>query len=186
MNKYIKHTLAAFALIATSTSCSDFADVNIDPEHINEGNVPYEMVFSNAQHQALGSDWDVWRNGCILSGQWMQHLTSVDWWWNYGLYAYSDGYSGALWDGIYAGDRGAVRDVTTVLDLWKDKEGYSIDYNMARVMRVYTMHRLTDLYGDVPYSEAGRPKEFSYPKYDKQQDIYMDMLKELMIVKAIG
>ena len=179
MNKYIKHTLAAFALIATSTSCSDFADVNIDPEHINEGNVPYEMVFSNAQHQALGSDWDVWRNGCILSGQWMQHLTSVDWWWNYGLYAYSDGYSGALWDGIYAGDRGAVRDVTTVLDLWKDKEGYSIDYNMARVMRVYTMHRLTDLYGDVPYSEAGRPKEFSYPKYDKQQDIYMDMLKEL-------
>lgn len=56
MNKYIKHTLAAFALIATSTSCSDFADVNIDPEHINEGNVPYEMVFSNAQHQALGSE----------------------------------------------------------------------------------------------------------------------------------
>lgn len=59
MNKYIKHTLAAFALIATSTSCSDFADVNIDPEHINEGNVPYEMVFSNAQHRIR------FRLGCL-------------------------------------------------------------------------------------------------------------------------
>lgn len=179
MNNFYKYTLAALSLVTLSTSCSDFGDVNIDPEHMNEGNVPYEMVFTNAQHQALGSDWDVWRNGCIYAGQWMQHLTSVDWWWNYGLYAYSDGYSAALWDGIYSGDRGAVRDVTTVLDLWKDMEGYEIDYNMARVMRVYTMHRLTDLYGDIPYSEAGRPLLYSYPKYDTQESIYMDMLKEL-------
>ncbi|MDD2437823.1 MAG: SusD/RagB family nutrient-binding outer membrane lipoprotein [Massilibacteroides sp.] len=179
MNKYIKVAFAAFSLMAFSSSCSDFGDVNIDPEHMNEGNVPYEMVFTNAQHQALGSDWDVWRNGCIYAGQWMQHLTSVDWWWNYCLYAYSDSYSAALWDGIYSGDRGAVRDITTVMDLWKEKEGYEIDYNMARIMRVYIMHRLTDLYGDIPYTEAGRPQLFSYPKYDDQKDIYADMLKEL-------
>ncbi|MDD2953984.1 MAG: SusD/RagB family nutrient-binding outer membrane lipoprotein [Parabacteroides sp.] len=179
MNKYIKYAFAAMSLMALHTGCSDFGDVNIDPEHMNEGNVPYEMVFTNAQHQALGSDWDIWRNGCIYSGQWMQHLTSIDWWWTHNLYVYSDGYSAALWDGIYSGDRGAVRDVTTVMDLWKDKDGYGIDYNIARIMRVYTMHRLTDLYGDIPYSEAGRPGEFSYPKYDTQQDIYTDMLKEL-------
>lgn len=170
---------AALPIMALSTSCSDFGDTNIDPEHMNEGNVPYEMVFSNAQHQALGSDWDVWRNGCIYSGQWMQHLTSIDWWWNYNNYAYNDGYSAALWDGIYSGDRGAVRDVTTVMDLWAEQPAYTIDYNMARVMRVYTMHRLTDLYGDIPYSEAGRPGLYSYPKYDSQKDIYTDMLKEL-------
>lgn len=170
---------AAVPFIMTSTSCSDFGDINIDPEHLNEGNVPYEMVFTNAQHQALGSDWDVWRNGCIYSGQWIQHLTSIRDWWTYGLYAYSDTFSAALWDGIYSGDRGAVRDVTTVMDLWEDEEGYEIDYNMARVMRVYIMHRLTDLYGDIPYSEAGRPALYSYPRYDDQRNIYMDMLNEL-------
>lgn len=179
MNKYIKHTFATLGLMTVFTGCDDFGDVNIDPEHMNEGNVPYEMLFTNAQHQALGSDWDVWRNGCIYSGQWMQHLTSIDWWWNYNLYAYSDAYSGAYWDGVYSGNRGAVRDVTTVFDLWKDAEGYELDYNMSRVMRVYVMHRMTDLYGDVPYSEAGRPNEFSYPKYDTQESIYMDMLNEL-------
>ncbi|MDR0749370.1 MAG: SusD/RagB family nutrient-binding outer membrane lipoprotein [Tannerellaceae bacterium] len=179
MNKYIKYAFAALGLLTVSSGCSDFGDVNIDPEHMNQGNVPYEMVFTNAQHQALGSDWDVWRNGCIYAGQWVQHWTSIDWWWNYNLYAYSDGYSAAFWDGVYSGDRGAIRDVTTVMDLWKDLPDYQTDYNMSRVMRVYVLSRMTDLYGDIPYSQAGRPNEFSYPRYDTQQDIYMDMLNEL-------
>lgn len=178
MNKYIKYAFAAASLVFASTSCSDFGDTNIDPEHMNEGNVPYEMLFTNAQHQMLGSDWDVWRNACIYSAQWMQHVSSIRNWWNYSLYAYSEGYSSAYW-GIYSGDRGALRDVTTVMDLWKDQEGYEIDYNMARIVRVYGMHRMTDLYGDIPYSQAGRPNEYSYPVYDAQKDIYMDMLKEL-------
>lgn len=178
MNKYIKYAFVAMGLVSVTTSCSDFGDVNIDPEHMNEGNVPYEMVFTNAQHQGLGSDWDVWRNGCIYGGQWMQHIAAIESWWGYALYQYSDAYSAAYWE-IYAGDRGAVRDITTVLDLWKDEPGYEIDYNMARIVRVLIMSRMTDLYGDVPYFEAGRPLQFSYPKYDTQQEIYMDMLKEL-------
>lgn len=179
MNKYIKYTFAALGLMAATTSCSDFGDVNIDPEHMNEGNVPYEMVFTNAQHQGLGSDWDIWRMGCIYSGQWMQHLASIQiQWWTYAFYTWNDGYSGSLWD-IYAGDRGAVRDITTVMNEWKDDPAHALDYNLARITRVYIMHRMTDMYGDVPYSQAGIPAQYSYPVYDKQQDIYMDMLKEL-------
>lgn len=179
MNKYIKYAFVAVGLMFVNTSCSDFGDVNIDPEHMNEGNVPYEMVFTNAQHQGLGSDWDVWRAGCIYGGQWMQHIAAIDEnWWTYALYLYNDDYSASYWS-IYSGDRGAIRDITTVMDLWKDKPDYVIDYNMARIVRVLLMSRMTDLYGDIPYSQAGRPLEFSYPKYDTQQDIYTDMLKEL-------
>ena len=52
---------------------------------------------------------------------------------------------------------------------------------MARIMRVFVFHRITDLYGDCPYSEAGKGYSDGIltPKYDSQQDIYMDMLKEL-------
>ena len=32
------------------------------------------MVFTNAQHQSLGSDWDVWRDGLIYLSQWNQHI----------------------------------------------------------------------------------------------------------------
>lgn len=183
MNKYIKYTFATLGLMTAITSCSDFGDVNIDPESMNEGNAPYELVFTNAQHQGLGSDWDVWRTGCIYSGQWMQHLSSIRNWWSYAFYSWSDGYSASYWD-IYAGDRGAVRDVTTVMNVWKDDPLHAQDYNLARITRVFIMHRMTDLYGDVPYSQAGLPKEYSYPVYDTQQEIYMDMLKELNEAQA--
>ena len=43
------------------------------------------------------------------------------------------------------------------------------------------MHRITDMYGDVPYSEAGNGFILGLykPKYDRQSFIYDDMLKEL-------
>lgn len=180
MNKYINKTLAGLALVALATGCSDFGDTNVDPEHLNQGNVPYQLVFSNAQHQALGSDWDAWRNGMIYLSQWNQHCAAGGWWWSYGINAFSDGYSSAYWDSVLSsGNRGALRDITTVMQQWKDDPTRTIDYQMARVVRVYIASRLTDLYGDMPYSEAGQPEQFKYPKYDTQEDIYKDMLKEL-------
>ena len=178
MNKYIKYAFAAIGFATLSTSCSDFGDVNVDPEHMNETNVPLEMLFTNAQHQALGSDWDVWRNGCIYAGQWMNHIASMGWS-EYAMYLWSDGYSAAYWDGVYSGDRGAIRDVTNVRGQWQADPEHQVDYQIARIMRVYVMHRMTDLYGDIPYFQAGQPSEYSYPVYDPQRDIYMDMLNEL-------
>ena len=50
----------------------------------------------------------------------------------------------------------------------------------ARIIRVFNFHRLTDWYGSVPYTEANKGLEGIFqPKYDKQKDIYVDMLKEL-------
>lgn len=169
--------MVAFGALGLS-SCGDFDDLNVDPEHLNQGNVPYEMIFSNAQHQALGSDWDMWRTGCIYSAQFTQQLVSIDWWDSYGRYGYSDGYSASFWD-TFSGDRGAMRDVTTCYDQWNGAEGLNVDWNIARVMRIYAFAKMTDLYGDIPYSQAGRPALYSYPVYDKQEDIYKSMLAEL-------
>lgn len=52
---------------------------------------------------------------------------------------------------------------------------------MARIFRVWLFQNLTDSYGDIPYFEAARSGDdfVASPKYDKQEDIYKDMLKEL-------
>lgn len=170
--------LLASALTLGMTGCGDFGDLNNNPESINKGNVPYEMLFTNAEHQCLGSDWDQWRTGCIYSSQFVQQMVSINWWDSYGRYQWSDGYSSSFW-GIYDSDRGALRDVTTVYDKWKSEDGMGLDWNIARVMRVYAFSKMTDLYGDIPYSQAGRPAEYSYPKYDTQESIYKSMLQEL-------
>lgn len=176
--KNLKYLALASIAALGLTSCGDFGDTNIDPEHLNEGNVPYEMLFTNAQHQALGSDWDMWRTGCIYSAQWTQQLSSIGWWWPYTMYYWQDGYNGSYWD-TYSSDRGSVRDVTTVYDKWAEDEAHVIDYQLARITRVMALTKMSDLYGDVPYSEAGRPSQFSYPKYDAQKDIYASALQEL-------
>ena len=51
---------------------------------------------------------------------------------------------------------------------------------IVRILRAYTYHQLTDVAGDIPYSDAVKgEKAVLSPKYDTQESIYMDMLKEL-------
>jgi hypothetical protein len=51
---------------------------------------------------------------------------------------------------------------------------------IVRILRAYTYHQLTDVAGDVPYFDALKGESaLLSPKYDTQQAIYMDMLKEL-------
>jgi len=52
--------------------------------------------------------------------------------------------------------------------------------SIVRILRAYTYHQLTDIAGDVPYFDALKGEQGTLsPKYDTQQAIYLDMLKEL-------
>lgn len=68
-----------------------------------------------------------------------------------------------------------------LLDLLKDDPEKSNHYQIARIFNVYIFHRITDMYGDIPYSEAGKGyiDGTFQPKYDRQSDIYAHMLNEL-------
>lgn len=73
--------------------------------------------------------------------------------------------------------------VTTVdiLNQTKDDELKTNLYNATRIWKAYTFMILTDIYGDVPYSEAGLGylDQVIKPVYDTQEAIYTDILKEL-------
>lgn len=47
---------------------------------------------------------------------------------------------------------------------------------IGRILKVEAFLKLTDYYGDIPYFEAGKvyQENIVKPKYDKQEDIYMD------------
>ncbi|MBC7923421.1 MAG: SusD/RagB family nutrient-binding outer membrane lipoprotein [Ferruginibacter sp.] len=83
-----------------------------------------------------------------------------------------------LWQRYY---REVLKSAVDVLDKTRTDAGRTNLYHMARIWRAYAAMVLTDTYGDVPYTEAG----LGYlqlnivPKYDAQQAIYTDILKEL-------
>jgi len=63
---------------------------------------------------------------------------------------------------------------------------------IAKIMKAYIFQNLVDCWGDVPYSEAFKTDAGNLkPKYDKQQDIYEDLVVQLdaainMITSATG
>jgi hypothetical protein len=51
---------------------------------------------------------------------------------------------------------------------------------MARICEVWTVSLLTDMFGDVPYSEAVQGRAgLLQPKFDRQEDIYKDLFVKL-------
>lgn len=83
-----------------------------------------------------------------------------------------------IWQRYY---RSVVRNAVDVIAQTKDQPTRSNLYNMARIMRAYALMVLTDTYGDVPYIDAGKgfTEQVLFPKYDTQQSIYPDIIKEL-------
>ena len=58
--------------------------------------------------------------------------------------------------------------------------GWTNLHHIAQVMYIIPMHIMTDLYGNVPYTEANKGVEnIFFPKYDNQELIYKDMLDKL-------
>jgi len=53
---------------------------------------------------------------------------------------------------------------------------------MTLILRAYKTFRVSDLFGDIPYFDAGRGysgTEYLHPKYDTQEDIYLALLEDL-------
>ncbi|MDP1861846.1 MAG: SusD/RagB family nutrient-binding outer membrane lipoprotein [Gemmatimonadaceae bacterium] len=73
-----------------------------------------------------------------------------------------------------------LMDYQQVIEVGKTLKDPNV-WGPASVMQVYSYHNLTDLFGDVPYSEAlqGTTGATLKPKYDAQKDIYYGMVKSL-------
>lgn len=58
--------------------------------------------------------------------------------------------------------------------------------NMARIVQAYGFMLLTDSYGDIPYTDGGTgyTGQVFFPKYQTQQEVYTDIIKELTEASA--
>lgn len=60
-----------------------------------------------------------------------------------------------------------------------DEAGNYLNLGIAQVLSAYNLAMLTDLYGDVPYTEALQPGVIFQPKIDKQQALYTEVFRLL-------
>ena len=64
-----------------------------------------------------------------------------------------------------------------------EKPNYEIYVHCINVVKAYMFQRLTDIYDDVPYTDAnGAYEKKFWAKYDSQESIYMSILDELKTI----
>ena len=86
-------------------------------------------------------------------------------------------YTQATWQRYF---RSVIRNTYDVIATTKDPARTNL-VNMAKILQSYAFLVLTDTYGDIPYTEAGKgyTDQKVYPKYDKQQAIYAGIIKDI-------
>ncbi len=74
-----------------------------------------------------------------------------------------------------------IKNVQELINRTQDNKDFVNTYAVALIWKSFLFHRITDLYGDIPYSEAGNGyrTQIYYPKYDRQSEIYSGMIRDI-------
>ncbi len=168
--------ISALVMIIISLSACDknFEEINTNPEAVSTPTAAF--IFSKALY-----------DGASISGNTGHHL--------FGLMQYTTSYNdvegfgskyvasqqngtSSVFNDAYPAQ---INEIGEVIKAVKEDATNVNLLGVARIWRVFCFSRITDLYGDLPYTEAGQGfnQALYQPKYDSQSDIYADMLKEL-------
>jgi hypothetical protein len=174
MKKTITY-IAGVLLLSMSACTKDFEEINTNPNAVEKGNANY--LFSKSQLDGLNNNY--FFTSILECGGMIQHYATYKEASGVGdKYLSNEVYYSAYFSQAYPT---AINEVSIVMNTLKTSPNDSNKLNIARIWKAYMFHRITDLYGDIPYSEAGKGSTdlVFLPKYDSQESIYKDLLKEL-------
>lgn len=188
--KYVnKLILSILAVIAPLAACDteELHDMNINPQALNEVNLNF--VFSAVELSAAtnGFSGDNWylngRTNLGYMSYFIQQMSTTGTNLNTAGDKYFDNNEAwnAPWDFWYGDMVKQMNLIFAESGPGGFEEGRRANTVAAtKVLWALTFHRLTDFYGDVPYTDAGLGASgVFFPKYDTQQAIYMDLFQKL-------
>jgi hypothetical protein len=161
-----------------ATACTDgFEDIN---ENINSptfDKAAPDQLLTNAIESMTDRVHEIFL-GHEMGSSWVQHMAKVQYT-DEDRYVYRPDVVNASWNSFY-GANGS--DVSLIYKLGVERNNPNYQ-GVALVLKCYIASVLTDLFGDVPYSEAWKgAKEdggILSPVYDTQESIYRDIIGKL-------
>jgi hypothetical protein len=178
------YILASVIILMAFASCKkDLIKTNTDPNSVSVDVFDPNNILTATQLYYTGStdnaieveETEIQGAGCMI-----QHWASTS------PFFFGDKYIGAPTNGGWGSffDHAYTSTIKNAVDLYTNTSGkpqYKNLHQIARIIKAMAFERITDVYGDVPYFDAGKAyiKGVYFPKYDKQKDIYADLLKEV-------
>ncbi len=170
MKKYILILLvgAAFSM----AGCSDFEELNVNPN--NPSTVPANLLLPSVIQTAVSS---MTGSGNGAAGQFVQHINYLggnnESFGRYNL-------TGASFREEWNGPMRSVKDINQIISI-AEKNSQPQYKAIGLICKVYILSLMTDAYGDIPYTEAGRANEngMEFPHFQAQEEVYGLMLNDL-------
>ncbi len=173
----IKYILIIFSLALVFSSCrKDFEDIDTNPQGFTTAT---DGSLFNGIIQTLMPTWDeqFYINNEILYPQTQLAALTSKAWGNYTLGTEQ------IWENYYKA-LPAIRELEKRFDTYPNTAATQNMRAMLNIVKAYKTFKLTDLFGDIPYTEAGygyQDLSKLYPVYDKQRDIYLSLLDDLAV-----
>ncbi|GAB3223434.1 SusD/RagB family nutrient-binding outer membrane lipoprotein [Spirosoma arcticum] len=148
-----------------SSSCQPFVrDYDVSPNLAEQAPLGQRLMAIEAA-VGLSAAGELPRLGGIWTGQFTGQVNQYDAFENY--VAQASDFDGAwqfIYVGIGANARLTQQEATAVADPWTA--------GVAQVLEVWAVGTLTDLFGDVPYTQAFQPDTYPSPVFDPQPMVY--------------
>lgn len=174
-----KRLIYSCFIVAASlfTSCTkNFDSINTDPNQTTGTLINPNFLMAQAQIQFSNSGYDQ----LLFQAAWVQGIASTE-----GYYTNGDkyviggsfnNYIPQVWNQCY--QAGTL--VYEMKNLIKGNAAYANLDNCGTILLAMFQQRVTDAYGDCPYSQAYQAKTGTFqPAFDKTQAIYTGMLSQL-------
>ena len=163
-----KITAVYLCFLLFFTSCKKQLDINVDPN--NPPIVPVNTLLPSAEvNLAYSIGGDASRYSASIVQYYAGHRGQPL---EYAQYDFTPATSDTYWSNIYAGVLADLKEVQTIAG----KDGNTAYVGIADILTAYSYSILTDMYGDIPYSESLNGINNINPKYDKQENIYPQLI----------
>jgi len=167
------YSLLAFALFFFSTCTKDFEEINSNPN--NPASVPAGLLLGDMLKITADNMYSTFVGG-DMGECWIGHWAKVQ-------YNDEERYQPRLnvirelsWKSNY---EDVISDARTMQKLG-EAEGNNNIQGVALVMQAFMFAHISDLFGNIPYSEAMRAEEGIFsPAYDSQEEVYNGVLATL-------
>ncbi|MDR2915426.1 MAG: SusD/RagB family nutrient-binding outer membrane lipoprotein [Tannerella sp.] len=178
--KHLISNIAAVLFLFSLGGCSDWLDVNNDPNALED--IPNAQVLLPAAEVNIANTlmgWDMGFGGGFFVEYWTQSYTASQFkaLSEYQPTSYSTAYRNMM--------SGALKDLDAIRQKTVDDENRAF-YYIAEALSIYTWQVMTDTWGNIPYSEALKGDEgIQAPKFDSGESIYESLSARIDALCAI-
>ncbi len=175
--KTFSYTCITILSLLFVTGCSEsLEEINVNPNQSVE-NPSIDLLFGSILPGFINQVTSSYRIPGQLAQQFAVKNSDV------GILTHDeDAESRRFWETVYSENNGALRNAS-FLAFEAEQQGHLAYQALGKIYKVYILSYTTDLFGDIPYVNAGQgfrlEDKFLFPEYDTQSNVYQVMLADL-------